>query len=64
MREMKNTYRILVHKLERKRPIGRPSHTWKTNINMDLKEVGCENVDWIHLVQYRDQWMGSFEHCN
>jgi hypothetical protein len=23
---------------------------------MDLQEVGCEGVDWIHLAQDRDQW--------
>jgi hypothetical protein len=23
---------------------------------MDLKEIGWESVDWIHLAQDRDQW--------
>jgi hypothetical protein len=23
---------------------------------MNLKEVGWEDVDWIHLAQHRDQW--------
>jgi hypothetical protein len=23
---------------------------------MDLQETGCEGVDWIHVVQGRDQW--------
>jgi hypothetical protein len=23
---------------------------------MDVKEVGWESVDWIHLAQDRDQW--------
>jgi hypothetical protein len=23
---------------------------------MDLRETGCEVVDWIHLAQDRDQW--------
>jgi hypothetical protein len=22
----------------------------------DLREMGCEGVDWIHVVQDRDQW--------
>jgi hypothetical protein len=26
------------------------------NIKMDLREAVCEGVDWIHLVQDRDQW--------
>jgi hypothetical protein len=24
---------------------------------MDLRKILCEGVDWIHLVQDRDQWM-------
>jgi hypothetical protein len=23
---------------------------------MNLRELGCEVVDWIHLGQVRDQW--------
>jgi hypothetical protein len=23
---------------------------------MVLKEIGCEDVDWIHPVKERDQW--------
>jgi hypothetical protein len=23
---------------------------------MDLREIGWEGVDWIHLLQDRDQW--------
>jgi len=23
---------------------------------MDLKDVGCEDVDWIHLPEIRSQW--------
>jgi hypothetical protein len=26
------------------------------NIKMDLREKGCGGVDWIDLVQERDQW--------
>jgi hypothetical protein len=26
------------------------------NIEIDLRERGCEGVDWIHLAQDRDQW--------
>jgi len=31
-------------------------HRCKDNIRMDLKEIGCKGVDWIHPVQDRDQW--------
>jgi hypothetical protein len=46
----------LVGKLEEKRPLRRPRHTWEGNIRMDLSEIGWEGVDWIHLAQDRDQW--------
>ena len=38
-----------------KRPLGRTRPRWKDNIKMDLKEVGCGNVDWIELTQDRDR---------
>jgi hypothetical protein len=24
---------------------------------MDLREIGWEGMDWIHLAQVRDQWL-------
>jgi hypothetical protein len=54
--EMRNVYKILVRKLEGKRPLRRPRHRWEDNIRMDLMEIGWENVDWMHLAQDRDQW--------
>jgi hypothetical protein len=38
---------------ERKMLFYRPGNRWDDNINMDLKETGCEVVDWFHLTQYR-----------
>jgi len=35
--EMRNAYKILVGKPERKRPRGRPRSRWEDNIKMDLK---------------------------
>jgi hypothetical protein len=29
---------------------------WKNNVKMVLKETGTESVDWINLVQVRNQW--------
>jgi hypothetical protein len=26
------------------------------NIRMDLREIGLEAVDWIHVAQDRDRW--------
>jgi hypothetical protein len=36
MVEMRNAYKILVRKPERKRPLGRSRHMWEDNIKMDL----------------------------
>jgi hypothetical protein len=33
---MRNAYKILVRKLEEKRPLGRPRHRWEAIIRMDL----------------------------
>jgi hypothetical protein len=41
MGENRNAYRILVGKLEGKRPLGRFRHRWEDNIKMDLREIGC-----------------------
>jgi hypothetical protein len=46
---------ILVGKPEGKRPPGRPRRRWE-NIKMDLREIGWGGMDWINLVQDRDQW--------
>ena len=49
-------YRVLVGKLEGKRPLGRSRRRWEDSIKMDLQEVGCEDMDWIQLPRDRDRW--------
>ena len=49
-------YRILVGKLEGKKPLGRPRLRWEDNIKMVLQEVGCGGMDWIELAQDRDRY--------
>ena len=56
MVEGRGVYRVLVGKLEGKRPLGRPRHRWVDNIRMNLQEVGCGYRDWIGLAQNRDRW--------
>jgi len=56
MGEIRNVYKILVGKLERKRPLGRPRRRWEDNVRMNLREIGWEGVDCMHLRQDRDQW--------
>jgi hypothetical protein len=45
-----------VGKAEGKRPLGRPKRRLEDNIKMDLQEVGCGDMDWIELAQYREKW--------
>jgi hypothetical protein len=53
--EAKKKTNVGVRKLEQTR-LSRTRRRWEDNINMDLKEIGWEGVDWIHLAQDRDRW--------
>jgi hypothetical protein len=46
MGEERKVYKVLVGKLEGKRPLGRPRRRWEDGIRMDLREIGLEGV-WI-----------------
>jgi hypothetical protein len=48
--------RLLVGKLEGKRPLGTPRRRWLDNIKMDFGVIGWDGVDWIGLAQDRDKW--------
>jgi hypothetical protein len=47
---------VLVVRHEERRPLGRPRRRWEDNINIDLREIGFWDVDWIYLAQDRDRW--------
>jgi hypothetical protein len=49
-----------VGKPEGKRPLGRPKRRWVDNIKMDLREIEWDGMDWIDLVQDRDQTAGRY----
>ena len=51
--ERRSLYRVLVGKLEGKRPLGRPRRRWEDSIKIELQEVGW-GMDWIDLAQIRD----------
>jgi hypothetical protein len=55
MGERRNTYNIVDGKRELKRPLGRPRRRWEDNIRMDIREVWWDCLDWMHLVQVRNQ---------
>jgi hypothetical protein len=50
-----NAYSISVGKPERKRPFDRLRGRWVDKIRMDLREIRCTGVDWMHLAEDRDQ---------
>jgi hypothetical protein len=43
-------------KPEVKSPLGRPTRWWEDNIEMDFREIGWGGMDWIDLIENRNQW--------
>jgi hypothetical protein len=39
-----------------KKPFERRMRSWEDNIQMDLKDIVCEGVEWIRQAQDRVQW--------
>jgi hypothetical protein len=56
MGEVRNSYSNLVGNPKVKRPLRSTRRRWNGNIRMDLRKIGWDCVDWIHLAQCRDQW--------
>jgi hypothetical protein len=54
--EKRNAYRDFVAKHERNRRLEGPGFGWEDNIKMDLKSLGRERGDWMHLVQDWNSW--------
>jgi hypothetical protein len=54
--EMKNAYKILVGKPGGKTPDGESGYRWENNIKINLREVGLESEDWMHVARERDRW--------
>lgn len=50
--EVRNAYKIVVRKPERQRPLETPGSGYYGIITIDLIEVECEGVDWIHLTSW------------
>jgi hypothetical protein len=40
---------VLIRNSEGKKLLGRSRCRWQDNIKMDIKDVGCEIVDWIQM---------------
>jgi hypothetical protein len=45
--------KVLVREPQSKRPLERHRNRW-INIKMDLKIIGWQGVEWIHLAQNRE----------
>jgi hypothetical protein len=56
MKRNRNAYKVLIEKSVEKVTSGRPRRRWNDDIKMNLKEIGFEDVDWIHLAQDTVQW--------
>jgi hypothetical protein len=54
MGESRGAYRVLVWKPEGRKSFGRPRHRRVENINIDFRDVGWVDMDWIDLAQGRD----------
>jgi hypothetical protein len=59
---MRYAYAWMVIKSQGKKSRGSLAHKWEVNIEMDLKGILCEGVDWIVLV--RDSGRVLCERCN
>jgi len=53
---VKNAYKCFGWKTQGKTSLGRLRRRWEDNITMDVRVIGWEGVDWLHLAQTRDQW--------
>lgn len=57
--ESSEIYEIfLSENLKGKYHLGMRRRGWDGNIEMDLREIRYEHVDWIHLLKDRVQWRG------
>ena len=56
--KMRNAYQVLVGKLERKRPLGRPMHRWEDNIKKNNKETGWWGMCWTNLTKDNGKQQG------
>jgi hypothetical protein len=45
----RGVYSVLVGRPKGKRSLRRPRCRWEDNIKMDLREIGIDGANWIHL---------------
>jgi hypothetical protein len=59
-----NAYNILFVRPEGKTSFRRSWRRWEHYIRMDLREIRCKDVDWMHLTQIKGPVAGPCEHDN
>jgi hypothetical protein len=52
--------KIVVGEAERKRPLGRSRCRWEGHIKLDLRDIGLEVVDWIHVALHMEYWRAHY----
>jgi len=58
-----HTWRILelytkfLSKNRKRKTLWIPGRRWENNIKADLKETGCDVVDWIQLARDMAEWL-------
>jgi hypothetical protein len=50
-------YRVLVRRLEGKRPLEGPRRRCEDQIKLDLREIRIDGAKWIQLAQDMIQWL-------
>jgi hypothetical protein len=65
MGEKRNAYKLLVGKLDEKRPVGRPRRSWVNNIKMDIGDIGWRvltGLVWLRLRFHRSREVVEWLH--
>jgi hypothetical protein len=58
MADRRGANRVLVGRLDGKRPLERTRRRCEDDIKMDHQETGWGGVGWIDLAKDRDRWQG------
>jgi len=56
---MRNAYEVLFGKPKDRRQLGRSRRRWEEKSKIDVKEIGCRGVDWIHLGKRKGKGEGK-----
>jgi hypothetical protein len=56
--DIRYAYKALVGRHEEKRQLERFRRRKEDNIKLDLREVACEDIAWIHRAHDMGQWWG------